>query len=111
MAFPLFSLLGSKISFFVIVVKSVFLIPEEDVLNKAAKHVIDGDADQSVADIEEGKSSLQKLLNKYGEMASTEEKAKTDIIDYAKSLMRQGQGQFQYALLMRLEYRSRSKPW
>lgn len=59
----------------------------EDVLNKAAKHVIDGDADQSVADIEEGKSSLQKLLNKYGEMASTEEKAKTDIIDYAKSLM------------------------
>lgn len=59
----------------------------EDVLNKAAKHVKDGDADQSAVDIEQGKSSLQQLLNKYGEMASREETAKTEIFDYAKSLM------------------------
>ncbi|CAC5388707.1 unnamed protein product [Mytilus coruscus] len=59
----------------------------EEVLGKAAKAVLDGNSGGSANAMRQGQSELQKLMNKYGDMADKQETAQTEIFDYAKSLM------------------------
>lgn len=61
----------------------------EEILSKAAKAALEGNSGKSAANIEKGKSDLQKLMNKYGEMAMAEkeETSNSEIIGYAESLM------------------------
>ncbi|VDI83049.1 uncharacterized protein LOC143080004 isoform X1 [Mytilus galloprovincialis] len=59
----------------------------EEVLGKAAKAALDGNSGGSADAMREGQSELQKLMNRYGDMADKQETAQTEIFDYAKSLM------------------------
>lgn len=59
----------------------------EEVLGKAAKAVLDGNSGGSANAMRQGQSELQKLMNRYGDMADKQETAQTEIFDYAKSLM------------------------
>lgn len=59
----------------------------EEVLGKAARAALEGNSEKSADNIQKGKSDLQKLMDKYGEMAEKEETTKTEIVDYAHSLM------------------------